>query len=280
MPNCIVYQAATPDTINECRYSLLKYLSIYNLNPPLNIAINIYTNAPSAFEAFSPFFERFEIMDYEDSKPRKIDIIKDYLSKKTCNLIYLDTDCYPAAPVDHLFQELLKQDFLFLEKGTIDRSNLQKIKSYLSGNNIQVDDVKISYPSNDNFFSTEFFGINYHSDSTFQKIFQLYLQLLTEVPPTAAEEFAFHYYAGSHSTTIQDSINSYRNFPAFKKLLAAFFLKNQEESIPNLVKLVYHLDAKTIFEEKNRYDRQPFVKKILSALSGKAWSARQYQNKF
>jgi hypothetical protein len=46
------------------------------------------------------------------------------------------------------------------------------------------------------------------------------------------------------------------------------------------VKLVYHLDARTILHEKKRYDSQPFVKRILSALSGKAWSVRQYQNKF
>ena len=28
------------------------------------------------------------------------------------------------------------------------------------------------------------------------------------------------------------------------------------------------------------YDSQPFVKKLLSVLSGKAWLVRQYQNKF
>ena len=284
MPNYILYQAVTPDAVNECRYSLLKYLSVYNLNPPPNIAITIRTNAPAAFESFIPFFERFELSRYDDSKPGKIDLIKDCLSTQTCNLLYLNPDSYPNGPVDTIFQELLKKDFLFLKrKSGLDKSRLQafqKIKFYLANHEVRVDNNRILYPSTENFSSTEVIGVNHHSSPIFQKIFQLYLQLVTEVPPAEAAEFAFAYYAGANSGIIENTINSYRNFPAFKKLLQAFFARNEEESIPNLVKMVYHLDAETVLQEKNKYDSQPFVKRILSVLSGKAWSVRQYQNKF
>ena len=284
MPNQILYQAITPDAINECRYSLLKYLSVYNLNPPPNIAINIRTNTTAAFEAFIPFFERFELSDYDETKPGKIDLIKDCLSCKTCNLLYLNTDSYPGGPVESVFQELLKKDFLFFKrKPVIDKSSLhslEKIKTYLTNHVISVDDERISYPTTKDFYSAEVIGVNNHSLPIFQKIFQLYLHLVTEVSPKAAEEFAFAYYAGSNSAIIENTINSYHNFSAFKKLLKIFFEKNEEESIPNLVKMVYHLNAETILQEKNRYDSQPFVKRILSRLSGKGWSVRQYQNKF
>ncbi len=284
MPNCLIYRAITPDTITECRYSLLQYLSVYNLNPPPNIAINIYTNTPSAFESFIPFFERFELTDYDESKPGKIDLIKDVLSTKPCNLVYMNTDSYVDGPVDNLFHELLKKDFVFLKrKSSLNKDSLQvfqRIKLHLHSNEIKVDDIKISYPANKNFLSTEAIGINHHSTTVFEKIFQLYLHLVTEVPSDAAEEFAFAYYAGNNSLTVDNTIVSYKNFPAFKKLLQAFFARNEEESIPNLVKMVYHLNAETILQEKNRYDSQPFVKRILSALIGKAWSVRRYQNKF
>jgi hypothetical protein len=284
MPNQILYQAITPGTINECRYSLLKYLSVYNLNPPPNIAISVRTNTPAAFESFIPFFEKFELTGYDETKPGKIDLIKDCLSCKTCNLLYLNTDSYPSGPVDGIFQELLKKDFLFLKRNPgLDKSRLQafqKIKFYLTNNEVSVDDKRIVYPSTEDFYSAEVIGVNHYSFPVFQKIFQLYLQLVTEVPAAEAAEFAFAYYAGASSGIVENTISSYRNFPAFKKLLQAFFVKNEEESIPNLVKMVYHLDAEAIQQEKNRYDSQPFVKRILSTLSGKAWSVRQYQNKF
>lgn len=284
MPNYILYNAVTPDSINECRYSLLKYLSVYNLNPPPNIAIGIHTDNPAAFESFIPFFDRFELTGYDKMKPGKIDLVKNFLASKNCNLLYMNADSYPTGPVETIFQELLKKDFVFLKKKTtLTKENLQlfqKIKLYLCSNEIKVDDTRISYPADKDLFSTELIGVNRQSAAVFQKIFQLYLQLVTEVPETVAEEFAFAYYSGNNSSTITGSIYSYQNFSAFKKLLQAFFAKNQEESIPNLVKLVYHLDAQTILQEKVSYDRQPFVKRIFSALSGRAWSVRQYQNKF
>jgi hypothetical protein len=80
--------------------------------------------------------------------------------------------------------------------------------------------------------------------------------------------------------TIQDVIASYNRFPEFKRLLQLFFKKNEEENIPNLVKLVHNIDPQTILQDKKQYDSQPFVKKLLSVLAGKAWSVRQYQNKF
>ena len=284
MPNYILYHAITPDAINECRYSLLKYLSVYNLNPPPTIAIGIHTNMPAAFESFIPFFERFDLKPYDNTKPGKIDLIKDFLSSKFCNLLYMNTDSYPTGPVDSIFQEILKRDLVFLKKKTILNNNdiqlFQKIKTYLANNDIRVDEEKITYPTNKDFYAAEIIGVNRESATVFPKIFQLYLQLLTEVPASVAEEFAFAYYSGDKSVTINNSIFSYRNFPGFKKILNLFFEKNQEESISNLVKMVYHLDAQTIWQEKNRYDSQPFVKKILSSLSGKAWSIRQYQNKF
>src|ERR671913_396275 len=110
MPNYILYNAVDSDAINECRYSLLRYLMVYNLNPPPNIGIGINTNTPAAFESFIPFFERFELSEYDRMKPGKIDLIKDFLSSKPCNLLYLNTDSYPTGPVEAIFQELLKKD--------------------------------------------------------------------------------------------------------------------------------------------------------------------------
>jgi hypothetical protein len=45
--------------LNECRFSLLKYLHVYNLNPPSDTAVVVYTDKPEYFENFIPFFPAF-----------------------------------------------------------------------------------------------------------------------------------------------------------------------------------------------------------------------------
>jgi len=284
MPNYILYQALTPDAVNECRYSLLKYLLIYNLKPPSNIGITVHTNSQASFDSFIPFFERFELAEYTEANLQKIDLIKNFFSTKTSNVLVMNPDTYVTGPLDTVFQRLQKADFLFLkEKIFTDKDQilqLQKIKKYIDGNEVKVSDEKVDVSRIQNYYSTEVIGVNNNSIPVFQNVFHLYLRLLPEIPAPIAESFAFAYHAREHTVTTNDIIKSYSCFPAFKKLLQLFFEKNEEESIPNLVKMVHHLDAETIMEEKNEYNRQPFVKKLLSALAGKAWSIRQYQNKF
>ena len=59
MPNAILYQAyGGTDFINECRYSLLKYLQVYNLKPPASTGIYIHTDQEHLFSDFLPFFSQ------------------------------------------------------------------------------------------------------------------------------------------------------------------------------------------------------------------------------
>ena len=90
----------------------------------------------------------------------------------------------------------------------------------------------------------------------------LYSELSRHSSAEASEVFACTYYASDSGVqTMDNKIISYHNFPKFKNLLRLFFKKNEEESIPNLVKLAHHIDAEAILQEKKYYDGQPFVKK-------------------
>jgi hypothetical protein len=69
-------------------------------------------------------------------------------------------------------------------------------------------------------------------------------------------------------------------FTEFTELLNIFFKINEEESIPNLIKLINHVDVENIKNQKNLYQQLPVYKKLLNALTGKRWSIKNYQNKF
>ena len=60
--NYITYLAhGNSGYINECRFSLLKLLQVYNLRPPANLGVIIYTDQPKSFEDFIPFFKDFKL---------------------------------------------------------------------------------------------------------------------------------------------------------------------------------------------------------------------------
>ena len=285
MRNYILYLAAgNIHRINECRYSLLKYLAVYNLKSPADVAVLIYTDAPAMFESFEPFFEQFELKEIPDNLT-KLELIKNVLSEKKGNLLFMDADSYFTIPVNTVFNDIEEGKALFYKQSSWQAENrlgdIQKIKEYLLKNTITIEGEKIFYSDQQHFYSTEVIGINENAESLIKNIYDLYSQLAASDSNLPLEEFACSYFASNVQVqTVQNGVTNYRGFPQFKKLLQLFFEKNEEESIPNLVKLVHHIDAQIILQEKNRYDSQPFVKKILSALSGKAWSVRQYQNKF
>jgi hypothetical protein len=286
MSNYIVYLASgNVHNINECRYSLLKYLAVYNLQPPACIAIIVYTDAPAAFEAFAPFFKQFELKELRPPLPAKLEFIANIVSNKNGNFLYLDTDSYYTESVESIFKSLEEGSFLFYNQALLSDkrkfADYQKIKEHLSANTVMVDGEKISYLNNREFYSTEMIGVNSKTLSLVKKMADLYSKLVSQLPAPASEEFACTYYTTNVTVqTIQDVIASYNRFPEFKRLLQLFFKKNEEENIPNLVKLVHNIDPQTILQDKKQYDSQPFVKKLLSVLAGKAWSVRQYQNKF
>lgn len=285
MSNYILYLAAgNTDNINECRYSLLKYLALYNLKPPSNITIVVNTDSPAIFESFDPFFEKFELEEIREPFPEKMRLVNKTLESKQGNLLYMDVDSYFMTPVDSHFESLQGGNLLFYKKKPVDQNNeaqIQKIKELFSNNSIIVEDEQIPYLQYKDFYSTELIGVNSRSLPYLKKVSGLYSKLATHLPGLISEEFACTYFTSDAPVqTVEKKVTSYRNFPQFKNLLRLFFEKNQEESIPNLVKLVHHIDANTILAEKKRFDRQPFVKKLLSALTGKAWSVHKYQNKF
>ncbi len=279
MQNYILYNTKDDtNSINECCYSLLKLLALYNLQSPESIHIIIYTQHPESFEAYIPFFHHFELIGESTEKLSKIELLQKVLELKEGNVLYMDTDTYLLQTPDELFEKLeITEKILFFGK----KGSPKKLKEYIGANNLVYDGREINLLDEKELYTAEILGFNHDAAAILPKAQELFAQMKTGISQKLAEAFTITYATYNYSReTTEKEIASYRQFPDFKKLLEVFFKKNQEESIPNLVKLVHHLDAATIEKEKLKYEGLPFFKKFLHSMTGKAWSLRRYQNKF
>ncbi|MDQ6609713.1 MAG: hypothetical protein M3Y85_07820, partial [Bacteroidota bacterium] len=71
----------------------------------------------------------------------------------------------------------------------------------------------------------------------------------------------------------------YQNQKEVNHLLQLFFKKNEEESIPNLVKRVHLIDPGVIQKEIQVQNNRPLVQKLLHFITGKQGVIQRYQNK-
>lgn len=175
MRKSILYIASSLDEVYECAYSILKYLEVYNLKPPAEHSLIIYTNYPELLEAYGSFFNQFELRPIEKGKSKE-SIISELKKETGENFLYLDSNTYPVTKID--------------------------------------------------------------SDK---------------------------------------SMECYTNLKEFTVLLKDFFGRYQEESIPNQVKLIHNIDAKTIEDQKKEFERLPLASKWYKKLTGKGWNISNYQ---
>jgi hypothetical protein len=81
---------------------------------------------------------------------------------------------------------------------------------------------------------------------------------------------------GEDVKSVKGIIEEYKDLKEFRILLKEFFNRYQEESIPNLVKHVHHINVKQIQEQKRQFQRLPFYTKLMRKMMGKGWKISDY----
>jgi hypothetical protein len=298
MHNALLYQAyGGQDTVNECRYSLLKYLQAYNLTPPAHTALVVYTDMPDAFADFEPFLQRLSIRKLSRETVQrwkgsinflqrvKIELMADFLQTFNGNVLYCDTDTYMTSAIEPLFEDIRRGDFyLHQYEGVIDKTyhpTLQRLESALTSTPLQYNNKLVEFNKKLKLFNTGVVGLNSSHRFLLQDVLALTDAVYAKFPKHVAEQFAFSYCLQKAGTvkTAGHLVAHYQNLKEFRHLLQKFFLTNAEESIPNLRKKLHTIDAKAIQEEKNAYESLSFFQKIGKRLSGKAWKIAQYEKR-
>ncbi len=297
MANVLVLEASqSTDKVNACRYALLKHLEVYNLNPSASTKVYVYTDQPAFFEAFIPFFHHFEIKEISQTQLKewrgplncaervKLEIISEVFAHTNGNLLYLDTNTYIKQPLENLFSEIEKgRFFLQSHKGLINDSTdneLTRLTKFLATDSVQQNGNKLSLKGI-KIWNTNSIGISSQHKDVIDDALELNDVIYKQFSRPVVESFAFSYCfqkAGEVKTT-EEYIHHYGSLKEFRHLLRLFFKKNEEESIPNLIKLLHTVDAAAIQKHKSSYEALPFYQKWLQVITGKSWSIKQYEKK-
>ena len=298
MQNYILYLAHShPRYINECRFSLLKYLAVYNLNPPATTAIVVYTDQPQLFEAFIPFFNQFhiipigsrELKDWQGAKgaaPRiKPAVMQHFVATHSGHMLFLDTDTYITEPLEPIWSRMeTGAIFLHQSEGVLQaqaNAAYKKWDAILQSHAIAYGQKTLAYTANLQLWNTGAVGLSSSQVSVVTDTLALTDALYLLLAEKQAASIAYSYCLGRAAAVkdLAETVVHYNQLKEFDVLLRLFFKKNEEESIPNLVKLSHALNPKLIGQEKQQYQELPFYKRWLLALTGKGWHIRQYQHK-
>lgn len=297
MENYIVYLAHTEaGYINECCYSLLKYLSVYNLKAPADTNIVVYTDQPEKFENFIPYFSNFFIEEITTAKIKewqgdvkyvhraKPKMIQDFFTKYNGNLLFFDTDTYITQPIEYLWQGIAGNNvYMHQMEGVIDKSKTKEFRKwddFLKNAVINFGNKTFKYDPAFKIWNSGVIGINSSYQNKFEEIIQLIDSIHSQFPKHITEQLACSYlFAENNIQPASDNVIHYWDLKEFKKLLNVFFTKNAEESIPNLVKMVHHLDAGAIMQQKMNYEKLSVAQKLLGVFTGRNWSIQQHIKK-
>jgi hypothetical protein len=275
MQNFVLYHAVGQG-VNECKYALLKLLAVYNLKPPADLAMVIFTDSPSSFDVFSPYFQRFEIREGFDK-----DLLVDYqqlLKSYTGNFLFMDTGGYPVKPLESVFYAISNGTIYSLP---VERTQLQSWLKQVQEKPILFKGGRAQFSDSLRYWKAEVLGLTNHHVHIVDEAIELAKVVDQSGVQVKSGSIALSYVLQEETVaSLADSLVTYDNLEEISDLLEVFFTKNQEESIPNLVKLVQHIDVVKIRLHKTQYQKQPFYKKWVAKLRGKGWSIQQYEKKF
>lgn len=298
MQNALLYQAyGGQDFVNECRYSLLKYLQVYNLTPPAHTGIVVYTDMPNAFADFQPFLPYLSTRPLTKDRVQqwrgtinfvhrvKIEMLIDFLRTFEGNVLYCDTDTYLTAPIQPVFEAIGKGVFyLHAYEGVIDKTvspSFHKWETFLSNTPIHFNDKPLQFSQTLKMYNAGTVGLSHANKAILPDVLALTDAVYAKFPKHIAEQFAFSYCMQTSGTvqTAEDEVAHYWNLKEFRRLLQRFFTANAEESIPNLIKKLNAIDAMAIQTEKNAFEKLPFLQRLIRQLSGKAWKIAPYEKR-
>ena len=99
MQKFILYIASTLDEVYECAYSILKYLEVYNLKPPADHSLVVYTNYPDLLEAYGSFFNQFQFRPLPANADKR-SIVEQFKKEAVGDVFYFDSNTYPVKYLD------------------------------------------------------------------------------------------------------------------------------------------------------------------------------------
>jgi hypothetical protein len=295
MQNYILYVAyGSINNINECRYSLLKYIDAYSSDLLNNTSIVIYTDQPLFFKPFTLYSTSITIKEVSLAQIKewrgvndfvfrtKIKIIQDFFSTHRGNLLYCDTDTYMLTSLQPIFSSIEQGNFyMHLYEGILgDKSNayFKKWDRFLATNTIEYNKKKLQYSNQIQMWNAGVLGISSDNSDLLDDILSLTDTIYKKFPKHIAEQFAFGYCMQQRGTirSTVDNIFHYWDLKEFRSLLEAFFERYKDAGIPTLIQKARQLDISSIQKEKDSFKKLNAFGKLKNKLKGRHFDIQKY----
>ena len=278
------------DVFHECKFSLLRLLTIYEKRDAHLPEVIIYTDKP---DEFSLFRDQLVLHIREITAPQirawrgsidfifrpKIEMLLDCVSHYRGLLLYADSDTYCLQPLDALY-DLMSDTRVILHKceGSIGRpSNLhiKKWRSFLS----RQKSSGLSEALGMNMWNAGTIGFTPVNAPLLQEVLRTTDEVHRKFPKHTVEQFAFCYIFQRHHLHIEAAepfLFHYWNLKEFRVVLQRFFQKYEGAPLSVLMENSARILPENILPDKLSYGKISSLRRRVRRMLKKEWKIDPY----
>lgn len=210
---------------------------------------------------------------------RKTALLHQFFEQQSGAVLYCDATTYPLQQLEPLFDDIERGALYLHAPRRYPESDLQKaLRKFTTGRDNTATTTARPAPARINVWHASVIGMNDQNKALLENL----LSNESSLENSLATDYNFTKAFGEAGKikSAAKYISDYGDFKEFSQLLETFFKKNEEESIPSLVKALHHIDAAVIQKQKEQFQQLPLLKKWLHTLTGKRWSIKNYENRW
>jgi hypothetical protein len=278
------------DVFHECKFSLLRLLTVYEkskISPP---EIIIYTDKPDQFPSFGDRLV-LHIREIRPSQIRqwrgkidfifrpKIEMLLDCVSHYTGKLLYTDSDTYCLQPLEPLF-DLLSDSSVILHKceGSIGNPynlHIKKWKGFLR----RQTKSGLSAALKMSMWNAGTIGFTPVQAPLLQEVLSTTDEVHRKFPKHTVEQFAFCYTFQKHHLQLEEAepfLFHYWNLKEFRVVLKHFFQKYEGAPLSVLMEKSALILPENIVPDKVAYGQIPSLNRRIKRWLKKDWKIDPY----
>lgn len=289
--NHILFQAyGNKEILAECRLALLQLLKYHDTK---EIILVLYTDDPAYFLKELAAFDNkiIEVVTPElISKWRgnidfvhrvKVEILADFFSKHSGNLLYCDTDTYCLRSLQPVFQQIENNAlYMHTNEGLIsDAGNtvMKKWHRFLTAHQPEITGIKAAAIPAMTMWNAGVIGINSSKAHLLKQVLTLTDSIYPLFSKHTVEQFAFSYVFQQHAAVMpaEQYIFHYWDLKEYREWLNRFYEINQELPLKELESSIQAYLPAPMMRDKMDYKKLPFFKKLFA----KKWGINRYMAK-
>lgn len=273
---------------HECAYALLSLCRLYDADELKDHEIWIYTDKPEWFREFKdcPLNLHYREVNNDLIKQWrgdinfvhrvKIETLKDLVSTKSGNVLYIDTDIVFTHRIEKLFAGIAEGKLYMhiCESKVSDKANpvLRKLSNYLTGAQLQLN----GKPLNDMaMWNAGVLGFNTKHKALLDEVLTFTDREYPKFPKHVVEQFAFSVYFQDKGDVKAAApyIFHYWNMKEAGHVLASFFNYFKASSWADLVRYSALIQMENLMQEKLVFYSNRGMQGIIA---GKKWEPANY----